>query len=83
MGLGGKIDEREIFPQKNHVSIFMNLNSPSCSVIMSVTDEYISDLITPLVSLSIDKENPAIEISQYQVHYSEDLPEEQLLNGDV
>ncbi len=61
----------------------MNLKSPSCSVIMSVTDQNISDLVTPLASLSIDKENPAIEIPKHQVDYGELLPGEQLLNGDV
>ena len=61
----------------------MNLKSPPCSVIMSVTDQNISDLVAPLASLSIDKENPAIEIPKHQVDYSELLPGEQLLNGDV
>ncbi len=81
--MGGKIDEQEIFPKNDHVSIFMNLKSPLCSVIMSVTDQNISDLVVPLASLSIDKENPAIEIPKNQVDYAELLPGEQLLNGDV
>ena len=57
MGVGGKINEQEIFPKNNHVSIFMNLVSAPCSVIMPVTDQNISDLVAPLASLSIDKEN--------------------------
>ncbi len=61
----------------------MNLKSPSCSVIMSVIDQNISDLVATLASLSIDKENPAIKISKHQVNYAEFLPGEQLLNGDV
>ena len=50
---------------------------------MSVTDQNISDLVAPLASLSIDEENPAIEISKHQVDHTELLPGEQLLNGDV
>ena len=50
---------------------------------MSVTDPNISDLVAPLASFSIDKENPAIEIPEHQVDYSELLPGEQLLNEDV
>ncbi len=60
----------------------MNLKSPPCSVIMFVTDQNISDLVAPLVSLSIDKENPAIEIPKHQVDYAELLPGEKLLNAD-
>ena len=74
--MGGKIDEQEIFPKNNQVSIFMNLRSPPCSVIMSVTDQNISDLVAPLASFSINKENPAIEIPKHQVDYAELLPEE-------
>ncbi len=79
----GKIDDQEIFPKNNHVSIFMNLKSPPGSLIMSVTDQNISDLASPLASVSIDKENPAIEIPKPQVDYSELLPGEHLLNIDV
>lgn len=50
---------------------------------MSVTDQNISDLVAPLASLSIDEENPAIEIPKHQVDHAELLPGEQLLNGDV
>ena len=81
--MGDKIDEQEIFPKKNHISFFMNLKSPPCSVIMSVIDQNISDLVATLASLSIDKENPAIKIPKHQVNYAELLPGEQLLNGDV
>ncbi len=70
-GVEGKIDEQKVFPKNNHVSIFMNLKSPPCSVIMSVTDQNISDLVASLASLSIDKENPAIEIPKQQVDYAE------------
>ena len=50
---------------------------------MSVIDQNISDLVIPLISLSIDKENPAIEISKHYVNYTELLLGEQLLNRDV
>ncbi len=79
----GKIDEQEMFPKNNHVTIFMNLKSPPCSVIISVTDRNISHLVAPLASFSIDRENPAIEIPKHQVDYAELLFEVQLLNGDV
>ena len=61
----------------------MNLRFPRCSVTMSVTDQNISDLVALLASLSIDKGNPAIEISKHQVNHTELLPEEQLLNKDM
>ena len=61
----------------------MNLKFPPCSVTMSATDQNISDLVAPLASLSIDEENPTIEIPKHQVDYAELLPGEQHLNGDV
>ncbi len=50
---------------------------------MSVTDQNLSDLVAPLASLSIDKENPAMKLPKHQVDYAELLPKKQLLNGDV
>ncbi len=81
--VGGKIDEQEIFPKNNHVSIFMNLKSLPYSVIISVTDQNISNLVAPLACLPVDKENPAIEISKHQVDYAELLPRRQFLNGNM
>ena len=82
-GGGGKNRWERNIPKNNHVSIFMNLKSPLCSVIMSVTDQNILDLVAPLASLSIDEENSAIEIPKHQVDYAELLPGGQLLNGDM
>lgn len=61
----------------------MNLRFSSCSVIMSVTDQNISNLIVPLASFFINKGNSAIEISKHQVNYIELLLGEQLLNGNI
>lgn len=81
--MGGKIDRQKIFFKNNYISIFMNLKFSLCSVTISVTDQNISNLIAPLASFSIDKENFLIEIFKHQVNHTELLPEKQLLNEDM
>lgn len=61
----------------------MNLKFCPFLITISVTDQNISDLITTLVSLSIDKENSIIEISKRQINHAELLQRKQLINGDV
>lgn len=56
---------------------------PSCLVIILVTDQNISNLVTPLAFFSIDGGNPAIEIPKYQVDHIELLLKEQLLRKDI
>lgn len=78
-----KIDGQKIFSKNNYVSIFINLKFFSCLIIMSVTNQNISDLIASLVSFFIDKKNPTIKISKRQFNHTELLLGEQLLNRDV
>ena len=61
----------------------MNLRFLCYSVTMSVTNQNISDLVTSLAFFSINKKNPAMEISKHQVDYTGLLPGEQLLNRNI
>lgn len=61
----------------------MNLKFCPFLITISVTNQNISDLITTLVFLSIDKENSIIEISKRQINHAELLQRKQLINGDV
>lgn len=80
---GDKIDEQKIFPKNNLVFIFINLKSLPYSIIISILDQNISDLIVSLIFFSINKENLTIKNFKYQIDYLKVLSKKQFLNRDI